>query len=102
MTPALTAPSSDLHAGRAVRHLFVVAAAAVDDQVEVLGRDPGAGQCTGTRDSGQVDRRHVGDAAFLMPVREMIQSSLVSRKVARSAFERTAGGMHLPQPVTAA
>jgi hypothetical protein len=37
-----------------------------------------------------------------IPVREMIQSSVVSRKVARSWFDNTAGGMHLPQPVMAA
>ena len=38
----------------------------------------------------------------LMPVRLVIHSSLVSRKVARSALVRVAGGMHLPQPVIAA
>ena len=37
-----------------------------------------------------------------MPVRMTIHSSLVSRKVARSALVRTAGGRHLPQPVMAA
>src|SRR5690606_10804691 len=38
----------------------------------------------------------------LMPVRVVIHSSLVSKNVARSALLRTAGGMHLPQPVIAA
>ena len=37
-----------------------------------------------------------------MPVRDVTHSSSVSMKVARSAFVRTAGGMHLPQPVMAA
>src|SRR5689334_2770887 len=37
-----------------------------------------------------------------MPVRLVIHSSLVSRKVAMSAFVRTAGGRHLPQPMIAA
>ncbi len=37
-----------------------------------------------------------------IPVREVIHSSDVSRKVERSSLERIAGGMHLPQPVMAA
>ena len=37
-----------------------------------------------------------------MPVRLVIHSSLVSSMPARSWFERTAGGRHLPQPVMAA
>jgi hypothetical protein len=37
-----------------------------------------------------------------IPVRLTIHSSLVSRNVARPALSRTAGGMHLPQPVMAA
>ena len=37
-----------------------------------------------------------------MPVRVVIHSSSVSMIVARSALDRTAGGMHLPQPVMAA
>ena len=37
-----------------------------------------------------------------IPVREVIHSSSVSMKVARSALVRTEGGMHLPQPVMAA
>jgi len=37
-----------------------------------------------------------------MPVRLTIHSSSVSRNVDRSALDRTAGGMHLPQPVMAA
>ena len=37
-----------------------------------------------------------------MPVRVTIHSSLVSRKVDKSSLDRTAGGMHLPQPVIAA
>jgi hypothetical protein len=37
-----------------------------------------------------------------MPVRVVIHSSLVSRKVERSAFESTAGGIAEPQPVMAA
>src|SRR5690349_15040925 len=37
-----------------------------------------------------------------MPVREVIHSSDVSKSVARSVFESTAGGKHLPQPVIAA
>src|SRR3990172_977710 len=37
-----------------------------------------------------------------IPVRDVIHSSFVSRKVERSAFVRTAGGMHAPQPVIAA
>ena len=38
----------------------------------------------------------------LMPVRLVIHSSVVSMKLARPALSRTAGGMHLPQPVMAA
>src|SRR6185369_9856371 len=38
----------------------------------------------------------------LMPVREVIHSSLVSINKARSALLRTDGGMHFPQPVIAA
>ena len=34
-----------------------------------------------------------------IPVRVVIHSSSVSRKVARSSFVKTAGGRHLPQPV---
>ena len=37
-----------------------------------------------------------------MPVRVRIHSSVVSRKVERSALVSTAGGMHAPQPVMAA
>ena len=37
-----------------------------------------------------------------MPVRDVIHSSSVSMNDARSALVRTAGGMHLPQPVMAA
>ena len=37
-----------------------------------------------------------------MPVRVVIHSSVVSRNDARSAFESTDGGMHLPHPVMAA
>jgi hypothetical protein len=37
-----------------------------------------------------------------MPVRVVIHSSDVSKSVARSVFESTAGGRHLPQPVIAA
>src|SRR5688572_20869025 len=37
-----------------------------------------------------------------MPVRVVIHSSLVSRKVAMSALVSTAGGRHFPQPVMAA
>ena len=37
-----------------------------------------------------------------IPVREVIHSSEVSRKVERSALVRTAGGMQAPQPVMAA
>jgi hypothetical protein len=37
-----------------------------------------------------------------IPVREVIHSSEVSRKVDRSAFVRTAGGMQAPHPVIAA
>jgi hypothetical protein len=37
-----------------------------------------------------------------IPVRDVIHSSSVSRKVAKSAFVSTDGGMHFPQPVIAA
>ena len=37
-----------------------------------------------------------------MPVRDVIHSSLVSRKVERSALVSTEGGMAAPQPVMAA
>ena len=37
-----------------------------------------------------------------IPVRETIQASSVSRKVARSPFVITAGGRHFPQPMMAA
>jgi hypothetical protein len=37
-----------------------------------------------------------------MPVRLVIHSSSVSRKVEMSSFDSTAGGMHLPQPVMVA
>jgi hypothetical protein len=37
-----------------------------------------------------------------IPVRVVIHSSSVSRKVARSALVSTAGGRHFPQPVMAA
>ena len=37
-----------------------------------------------------------------IPVREVIHSSEVSRKVERSSLVSTAGGMHAPQPVMAA
>jgi hypothetical protein len=54
---ALTAPN--LHARRAVRHLLVVAAAAIDDQVELLCGKAGAGQCAQAGDMRHVDRRDV-------------------------------------------
>ena len=54
-----------LHAGGAVGHRFVVAAAAVNHEIDILAAHPGAGDGAARRDDGEFSARHMRNSPFL-------------------------------------
>jgi hypothetical protein len=78
-----------------VRHLVVVAGGAEHDEFDVLALHPAQARAR-ARPRSRSRQGTCETRRSRMPVRVRIHSSLVSRKVARSALLRTAGGRHLP------